>query len=169
MFVLVRDDLDFDLKSVKEDALGRYILQRLQYRTLLSYYLMFTRQISVPSNAVFFKSVSDELQPFTNSEYSIVLGGDFNVIFYQDLDGSGGIKKVKDSVKVLEDICLEQDLVDIWRVRNPLTARFTWRQKSPIIQRRLDFWLVSDTLQEDVDCVNIIPSIKSNLCDNFVF
>ena len=36
------------------------------------------------------------------------------------------IKKVKDSVrKVLEDICLEQDLLDIWRVRNPMTARFT--------------------------------------------
>ena len=63
---------------------------------------------------------------------------------------------------MLEDICLEQDLVDIWRVRNPLAARFTWRQKTPFIQRRLDFWLVSDTLQEDVDCVNIIPSIKSN-------
>ena len=43
-----------------------------------------------------------------------------------------------------------------------MTARFTWRQKTPIIQRRLDFWLVSDTLQEDVDCVNIIPSIKSD-------
>ena len=53
-------------------------------------------------------------------------------------------------------------MVDIWRVRNPLTARFTWRQKTPVIQRRLDFWLVSDTLQEDVDCVNIIPSIKSD-------
>ena len=40
----------------------------------------------------FLKSISDELQPFTNSEYSIVLGGDFNVIFDQDLDGSGGKK-----------------------------------------------------------------------------
>ena len=73
------------------------------------------------------------------------------------------IKKVKDSVrKVLEDICLEQDLLDIWRVRNPMTARFTWRQKTPIIQRRLDFWLISDSLQEDVDQVDIIPSIKSD-------
>ena len=57
---------------------------------------------------------------------------------------------------------MEQDLVDIWRIRNPTERRFTWRQKSPIIQRRLDFWLVSDTLQEDVESVEIIPSIKSD-------
>ena len=57
---------------------------------------------------------------------------------------------------------MEQDLVDIWRIRNPTERRFTWRQKSPIIQRRLDFWLVSDTLQEDVETVVIIPLTKSD-------
>ena len=41
------------------------------------------------------------------------------MFFDQDLDGSGGVKKMKKSVKILEDICLEQDLIDIWRVRNP--------------------------------------------------
>ena len=35
----------------------------------------------------------------------MIIGGDFNVIFDQELDGSGGFKKMKDSVKVLEDIC----------------------------------------------------------------
>ena len=29
------------------------------------------------------------------------------MIFDQDLDGSRGIKKTKESVKILEDICLE--------------------------------------------------------------
>ena len=84
------------------------------------------------------------------------------MIFDQDLDGSGGIKKTKESVKILEDICLEQDLIDIWRVRNPTEKRFTWRQKTPIIQRRLDYWLVNDSLQDDIVSVDIIPSIKSD-------
>jgi len=57
------------------------------------------------------------------------------VIFDQDLDGSG-VKKTKESVKILDDICLEQDLIDIWRVRNPTEKRFTWRLKTAIIQRR---------------------------------
>ena len=29
----------------------------------------------------------------------MIIGGDFNVIFDQELDGSGGLKKTKDSVK----------------------------------------------------------------------
>ena len=29
----------------------------------------------------------------------MIIGGDFNVIFDHELDGSGGLKKVKDSVK----------------------------------------------------------------------
>ena len=35
------------------------------------------------------------------------------MIFDQELDRSDGLKKVKDSVKVLEDICLEHNLLDI--------------------------------------------------------
>ena len=78
------------------------------------------------------------------------------MIFDQDLDGSGGIKKTKESVKILEDICLEPDLIDIWRVRNPTEKRFTWRQKTPIIQRRLDYWLVNVSLQDDIVSVDIL-------------
>jgi len=40
--------------------------------------------------------------------------------------------------------------------------RFTWRQKTPVIQRRLDFWLVSNGTQEDIDNVDVIPSLKSD-------
>ena len=52
----------------------------------------------------------------------------------------------------------ELDLGDIW----PTVTRFTWRQKKPIIQRRLDYWLVSDSLQDDIDSVDIKTSIKSD-------
>ena len=53
-------------------------------------------------------------------------------------------------------------MIDIWRVRNPSEKRFTWRQKTPIIQRRLDYWLVNDSLQDDIVSVDIIPSIGSD-------
>ena len=45
---------------------------------------------------------------------------------------------------------IENDSVlDIWRVRHPNESRFTWRQKSPPIQRRLDFWLGSAAIRSD--------------------
>jgi len=52
----------------------------------------------------FFNKIAEELKSsLTFSDFSLVLGGDFNVIFYQDLDGSGGVKKTKESVKILDD------------------------------------------------------------------
>ena len=60
-------------------------------------------------------------------------------------------------------MCLTYDLIDIWRIRNPETERFTWRQKNPFIQRQLDFWLTSDICQDDVGETDIIPSINSDL------
>ena len=41
-------------------------------------------------------------------------------------------------------------LIDIWRVRNQTTKRFTWRRYTPYVQSRLDFWLITETLQTDV-------------------
>jgi len=34
--------------------------------------------------------------------------------------------------------------------------------KKPIIQRRLDFWLISSTVQEEVEDVDIIPAIRTD-------
>lgn len=78
------------------------------------------------------------------------------------LDCSGGNPVLKESVKFLEDIMMENDLVDIWRIRNPDSKKFTWKQKSPIIQRRLDYWLISNTLQEDVLKIDIVSAIKTD-------
>ena len=87
---------------------------------------------------------------------------DFNVILDPEFDGQGGNAKLKESVRQMENICSLNDLVDIWRVRNPNIKMLTWRQKTPIMQRRLDFWLIDNALQEDIDQVDIIPSIKSD-------
>ena len=43
---------------------------------------------------------------------------------------------------------LAHDLVDIWRLQNPESKQFTWSQKNPLIKRRLDYWLVSDSVQD---------------------
>ena len=133
VLILVRDHLDFKLQSVKADEEGRYIslLAMIQDSPFLLLNIYAPNKCAEQCD--FFKTVAEELKTNVSSECSIVVGGDFNVIFYPYLDDSGGVRKKKDSVKYLEDICLEQDLVDIWRIRNPTATRFTWRQKSPII------------------------------------
>ena len=70
----------------------------------------------------------------------------------------------KASAKFIEELCLDFDLIDTWRIRNPEVKRFTGRQKTPfiIIQRRLDFWLISEVCQEDIERSDIISSINSD-------
>ena len=108
----------------------------------------------------FFENIAELLDSTDfNAESNIIIGGDFNIIFDTDLDSSGGKPTIKDCVKIIKDLELKHDLIDIWRIRNPETKRFTWRQKTPLIQRRLDFWLVDDVLQDD-SIKTDIPSIK---------
>ena len=39
---------------------------------------------------------------------------------------------------------------------------FSWRRKNPFLQRRLDCWLLSDSYQEEVECIDITPSLDSD-------
>ena len=61
----------------------------------------------------------------------------------------------------MEDILIENHLIDIWRIRHPTESQFTWRQKTPPISRRLDYWFISNDLQEDVDSVDITTAFRS--------
>ena len=93
----------------------------------------------------------------------LIWGGDFNSFFDCKLDADGGNPKLKiQSVTKLVSIMSENDLCDIFRVRNPEMKRYTWRRKTPFKQRRLDYVLVSDHLQDQIDHVDIIPSIQSD-------
>ena len=38
----------------------------------------------------------------------------------------------------------------------------TWRQKNPLIQRRLDIWLISNSLQDEIGKKDIITSVKTD-------
>ena len=51
---------------------------------------------------------------------------------------------------------LDFDLVDIWRIRNPTASGFAWHQKTPVVQRRLDYSLISDSLYQK----NVWKTIK---------
>ena len=60
---------------------------------------------------------------------SVVLGGDFNVIFNPSLDSEGGKPVIKKrTIAKLIQITENLDLCDIWSICNPKRRRFTFRQ-----------------------------------------
>jgi hypothetical protein len=91
------------------------------------------------------------------------MGGDYNCPLNPILDKHGGLEV--ENNRVIEQIVRLQhslNLLDIWRVRNPNAGRYTWRRKNPVIQCRLDYYLVSESLQNVITEVDIIPGIMTD-------
>ena len=55
-------------------------------------------------------------------------------------------------------------LCDIWRVRNPKKKRYTFRQQhvTSYIQRRLDYFLVLNDMQEFINKTEILTALSTN-------
>ena len=96
---------------------------------------------------------------------NIILGGNFNMHFDSKLEAKGRkpVLKKQSIVKMVE--LLENfDLCDIWRIRNLKKRQFTFRQNHffGYIQRRLDYFFVSNSLQEAIKSVDILASFSTD-------
>ena len=105
--------------------------------------------------------VFDQLEITADTRF--LWGGDFNTIFDISLDADVGSPQlyIKSVAKFLSMVS-ENNLCDNFRTRYPDSTPFTWRRKAPFLQRRLDYFLVSDSLQESIEMIDIIPSIASD-------
>jgi len=82
VLILVKDRLDFKLQSVKSDSEGCYIL----LEALIQDSPFVLLNIYAPNKSTeqcdFFNKIAEELKSsLTFSDFSLVVGGDFNVIF----------------------------------------------------------------------------------------
>ena len=101
------------------------------------------------------------LDIFSLDSYKYVFfTGNFNCFLNSNLEASDinpALKKK--SISKIIQLLEKYDLIDIWRIRNPFSKRFTFRKNhfSGYIQRHLDYILVSNTLQESLQQTSILP------------
>ena len=85
----------------------------------------------------FLHEIKDKLEFLDTEDYDYLIGaGDWNFTM-EKYDRSGGnynYKTWQKNADILDDSLEKHDLIDIWRVRNPETTRFTWRRTKPVIQ-----------------------------------
>ena len=162
--ILTREGLDFDVLFEKSCNHGRYIFLKCEIQgepfTLLNIYAPNTEneQVTFISNINRILNLND-----ISCSDNIIIGGDWNVARNHKFDKSGGIINVKHkTLDQLDQLMNNFELNDIWRIKNPNYKRFTWRQTNPLIQCRLDFWLISDSLYDTVNNTDIIPSVRSD-------
>ena len=137
------------------DKNGRYIILDM----LLADTRIILVNIYAPNDAnqqiSFFKEIQQQLQEF--SEEIIIIGGDFNcTLAEKDKKGGNTCNRKHLVVEEIKKLCNLYDLSDILRVLNPNAEEFTWRNKSFKIQCRLDFFLISNKLNDLTDKCQIL-------------
>ena len=96
---------------------------------------------------------------------NIICAGDFNLLFNIKLESSGGNPVFKKrSVGKMFELKETYNLTGIWRIRNLKAKQYIFRKKyvSGFLQRRLDYFFISNNIQEFILDTNIIPAISSD-------
>ena len=164
VLIAFREGLHFTVEKEMKDSKGRIlmlksVIQNSKY-LLINFYNANTEQQQVDT----LKDVSSMLDQIDlDSEYKLIWGGDFNFYFDLSLEADGGKPSIKlMSLAKFESIKQKLDLCDVWRIRNPDSRRFTYRSKSPFLQCRLDYLFISDSIQEDVNQIDILAALNSD-------
>ena len=106
------------------------------------------------------KEILLSLQSTENT--NLIIGGDWNTVLSKLDRYSSQNSNDDSSLTQINDITECFDLCDIWRIRNPKLRRYTYRRTKPLYQSRLDYWLISNALQDNIVLSDIIPSIYSD-------
>ena len=105
-----------------------------------------------------------ELENFGDvSDHNFMFAGDWHFIFDTKLDANGESPTIKKkNIAELIKLSEKYDLADIFRVRHPEKRRFSFRQNTLKTAGRLDFFFISNIMQESVQKVETIASWQSD-------
>ena len=162
--ILIRKTFDFKALEIHKDCNGRYIFIKAEIQDEIIYLLNVYAPNTEKDKHTFFRCLHDKIKEANISINDVIfMGGDWNSIMSGNLDKSGGKEITGDTVtNEMKTILIDLDLIDIWRLRNPSVKRFTYRQKRPLIQTRLDYFLISRYATDMVNQAQILASYCSD-------
>ena len=102
---------------------------------------------------VYGPNTGNEKIPFIDSLYAamnvlddseIIVGGDFNIVFDNDLDVISGARHREEYTTKFRKWADNLGLKDVWRHHHKNVKYFTWSSVTPFIARRLDYFFLSE-------------------------
>ena len=145
---------DFNYKLLKyvSDEDGRIQICSIEYNDKKLLLINIYNENTEQKQVALLKKLGRLLENFENvPDHEIITGGDWNVIFDKKLDAHGGNPSLKlSSLAEIKRIGEKYDLCDIFRIRYPKVKLFSFRQPTPRRLRRLDYFLVSNSLQDRI-------------------
>ena len=157
---------NYYVKSEISDNAGRILILEVEIDGIDFLLVNFYNANTETEQLKIIQNLSTLLKQFERyHNKNVIFAGDINLFFNRKLESSGGnpivkIRSISKIFNLLEDF----DLCNIWRIRNPKTKQFTFRQKhfSGVIQRRLDYLFISNSLQESIGKIEILNSLQSD-------
>ena len=164
--ILIKPKLDLEIVDTYSDNMGRIFLLKAKIQNTLFNLLNIYAPNGEEQQAPFYHSLKKTLRSKINYQENILLGGDMNVLMDIAKDRKGGnftpTRRYHTVLNTIHDMMEEADLNDVWRTKNPNVRRYTWRQHTPPIHSRLDYWLISNALYDAVEHVDIIPGKRTD-------
>ena len=163
VMVLFNSHLDIQVEEIREGKDGRYILIRCTIFgvkiVLCNVYFPVRNKEIEQINML--QELTREINNIINEDCLVIMGGDFNMIRNFELDYMGHSQDQRHNRVLIkfEEFMDRFNLIDIWRERNPLRRQFSYRQNKPLVQSRLDYWMISSKLKEITTKCEIIPSV----------
>ena len=163
--ILLPKQADYTILNKEVDNDGRFIIIEIKYENeiyvLINIYAPTQNHENEQIHVI--NKIRDSLAPYEGG--NIILGGDLNLALNPLKDKKGGSTTTLTCNKYRTELLALTDalnLTDIWRMKNGETFLFTWHNKKKQIFSRLDYWLLSEHLINNVKKTDIIPNINSD-------
>ena len=154
--VLFKHKTDYNIVNEVIDPNGRYIYFELVLGDR-TYKLI---NIYAPNNNYERVKFFCELGNWIDFDNETMVGGDFNCTLDSTMDRKNCTHSLDigqiDLKKIMNDKCLQ----DIWRRRYPKNHIFSWSRGEK--SSRIDFWLISESLDSQVDKIEYVPCVFSD-------
>ena len=158
--ILLNNNFEQKVKKVKTDKNGNYILLDIDIQgkeiTLANIYG------PNEDNPNFYETLKRNIAEFENE--NVIICGDWNLVldFEKDCYNYLHINNPR-ARNVVLSLIEEEHFIDVWRVMNENTQKYTWRRLNPTKkQARLDYFLVSETINSYVMHSDIVPGYRTD-------
>ena len=162
--ILFKKHLGVKIVSKKLDSKGRFVILKCVIREIEMNLINIYAPNKEKEQVSFLEDLMHVLQAenILNADNNI-FAGDWNIVLNNHMDKQGGIDNPKrTSIQKIDEIKQLYNLVDVWRLKNANTKRYTWRQKQPRVHCRLDYFLISSHLLDYLLETKILPSVLSD-------
>ena len=158
---MIKDKVEAETELVHKDDTGNILAIRFSFDThCITLINIYGPNDDEPN---FFHRIETIVNNQQEQNDHIIIAGDYNLVLNQAQDTHNYRQEHhRNAKRTLKQIMQEQNLVDIWRLRNPEKKQFTWFNAQSTKMARLDNFVISSHTQEIISDCSIQNTFRSD-------